>query len=258
MAFLYWIHLPEHTDIFKEGYVGITTRTVKQRYVSHKIASKTPSKHHLPIYRAINKYGDNILVSTVVEGPEDYILNLEITLRPKEGIGWNCAMGGQATGKGRTHSREEILKRARSNTGKTRSKQARMNMSSGTKGITKTASHRDKIRIANIGKKTSLETRNKIADANRGPTRMTMEGRAALSASKKALHPWQRSKSNPEVWLSADVIYCHYPDKGRKELSECTGFSYSSLFTIYNKLKSGWNPSEDSAWLQFKNEKENV
>ena len=34
MAVVYWIHLPEHTDMFSEGYIGVT-ENIKRRYYEH-------------------------------------------------------------------------------------------------------------------------------------------------------------------------------------------------------------------------------
>lgn len=97
MAFIYWIHLKEHTDIFTQGYVGYTTKTVDRRFSEHVRFIKTnDTKRSSPVlYNAANKYGlENLVVSTIVECDTDYALYLENALRPKDKIGWNLMVGG--------------------------------------------------------------------------------------------------------------------------------------------------------------------
>ena len=46
MAIVYWIRRPEHTDIFSEGYVGVTSRSLEERIADHvKVARKLGLKH---------------------------------------------------------------------------------------------------------------------------------------------------------------------------------------------------------------------
>lgn len=98
---LYWIHLPEHTNITTQGYVGITNNFNK-RMIKHKSANENP---HL--YNAIKKYGwDNLIKQQMVISTKDYIVDLEKKLRSADHIGWNIAPGGgippNPTGKKRT------------------------------------------------------------------------------------------------------------------------------------------------------------
>lgn len=93
VGYVYWIHKPEHTDIFTEGYVGITSKTVSKRYRQHVAAAKTKAKDY-PIYKAILKYGDLLIVDTIVIASMDYCAELEFKLRPHEGIGYNVLKGG--------------------------------------------------------------------------------------------------------------------------------------------------------------------
>lgn len=95
MAEVYWIRLPEHTDILTQGYIGVTTKTAQERFTSHVNASKLNKKHHLKISYAIRKYGaENLVVQTLVICDDDYSLVLEEKLRPCKEIGWNLAKGG--------------------------------------------------------------------------------------------------------------------------------------------------------------------
>jgi len=86
---IYWIHLPEHTDIFTEGYVGVS-KNVKKRFIDHK---NRPSNEHLK--NAINKHGwDTLIKQIVIIANEAYCLAIEIKLRASKKIGWNIAEGG--------------------------------------------------------------------------------------------------------------------------------------------------------------------
>ena len=64
MAFVYWIHLPEHVDLLTEGYIGICGRTVGRRFRQHLTAAEKNS--HLVVHRAIRKYKDKIVVNAYI------------------------------------------------------------------------------------------------------------------------------------------------------------------------------------------------
>ena len=86
---VYWIHHPEHTDMFTQGYIGITNDT-KTRWNDH---NKRPSNLH--IERAIKKYGwDSMVKEVVLIANRAYCLAIELKLRPKNNIGWNVVLGG--------------------------------------------------------------------------------------------------------------------------------------------------------------------
>ena len=54
MAIIYWAHLPEHTDISTEGYVGVSINSLKQRKSEHIRDSKKGSTYIF--HKAIRKY----------------------------------------------------------------------------------------------------------------------------------------------------------------------------------------------------------
>ena len=86
---VYWIHCKEHTDMFTQGYVGIT-KHYNKRLSQHK---KRPSNPHLKF--AISKYGwDNLIKEVILIAEESYCLLIESLLRSKNTIGWNIAKGG--------------------------------------------------------------------------------------------------------------------------------------------------------------------
>jgi predicted GIY-YIG superfamily endonuclease len=86
---VYWIHHPDHTDMFSQGYIGVS-KNITQRFYEHK---NNPSNAHLK--HAIKKYGWKTLVKKVLLiAEETYCLMIETKLRAKNKIGWNLVIGG--------------------------------------------------------------------------------------------------------------------------------------------------------------------
>ena len=86
---LYWIHHKEHSDIFSQGYVGVSNN-VKKRWYDHNW--KAQNAH---LSNAIKKYGWDTLIKEVVLIADDgYCLDIESKLRPTTNIGWNITFGG--------------------------------------------------------------------------------------------------------------------------------------------------------------------
>ena len=89
MTSVYWIAHKDHTDIFSQGYVGVSNN-VDYRWNTHKSL-----KTNVHLKNAINKYGwDNLVKKVVLIGEEDYCLEIENKLRPADKIGWNLVCGG--------------------------------------------------------------------------------------------------------------------------------------------------------------------
>lgn len=86
---VYWIHHKNHSDVFSQGYVGIS-KNPKDRWNRHW---KYNGNEHLT--RAIKKYGwDNLIKEIILIGKKEYCFNVESKLRPTRQIGWNIAEGG--------------------------------------------------------------------------------------------------------------------------------------------------------------------
>lgn len=86
---VYWIHQPDHTDIFTQGYVGISNN-IKARWNKHK---QHPKNKHLQ--NVINKYGwDSLVKEVIIIADTLYCLDIESKLRSIKNIGWNIAEGG--------------------------------------------------------------------------------------------------------------------------------------------------------------------
>lgn len=94
MAEVYWIRLPEHTDMSTQGYIGITGRTSRDRFKGHLKESKRKDRKKYMIHNAINKYKDQVILQTLVICDDDYAKDLEYKLRPEPRIGWNTVAGG--------------------------------------------------------------------------------------------------------------------------------------------------------------------
>jgi group I intron endonuclease len=93
-ASIYWIHLVEHTDIYTQGYVGVS-KNMDRRINDHirKLTTNTHTNPHLKY--AFNKYGwEKVVVDIFWCGEEKYCYVLENTLRPSKNIGWNITIGG--------------------------------------------------------------------------------------------------------------------------------------------------------------------
>jgi group I intron endonuclease len=104
---VYWVRQAEHTDIFSQGYVGITNNFTK-RMTEHKRG--TENAH---FKNAVNKYGwNNLVKEIIVIAEKNYCLDLETKLRPTDEIGWNLTKGGNMPPSflGKKRSESNILK----------------------------------------------------------------------------------------------------------------------------------------------------
>ena len=86
--YVYWIKRKHFTN-YKEGYIGVTTKSLEERFKFH---SKYVKKRSV-VRKAIEKY-DDIEIKLLFEGSKEDCLKLEYSLRPEKNIGWNLAEGG--------------------------------------------------------------------------------------------------------------------------------------------------------------------
>jgi group I intron endonuclease len=231
MAFLYWIHLPTHTDIFTEGYVGVTTKAPEKRFSQHKSVAKTGN---LPISRALRKHGDSVVFEVILIGEENYCYDLESRLRPTDRLGWNCASGGASTLKGFKHSEETKRRISQVQIGKKLSEETKRKLSISSRKL-----------------RHSEETKallSKIAKSRKIPAHVM----DSLFESRRNMRPWQNPNSNKTVWASADKFYELYmenPNELLHKIAEQLGFSRSQVSVMHRMVKSGWIPTEDAQWL---------
>lgn len=105
---LYWIHNPEHTDPYTEGYIGVTAREIPYRLEEHKTR-----RIDLDLSRAV--------IEVLHTGTKKEISSLEEEYRPSSWIGWNKCKGGLHGGRptgihtsGWTQTEESNAKRSAS------------------------------------------------------------------------------------------------------------------------------------------------
>lgn len=252
MAELYWIRTSEMTDMFTEGYIGITVGKASVRFSQHKVAAKNPEKQHLHIYKAFKKYGvENLILQVLVVGSNEYVSSLEEKLRPRTNVGWNLAQGGQATGVGRIQSEETRRKKAEKLKNRKFSQETLKKMSANRLGMKFSKEHCESMRQCRLGKKDSEETRQK--------KRLAMSNRPELVPL-----PWNASRANGEVWKLAETFQkftIENPKAGSVKVALVFGLKTTSTSSIIKKLKSGWNPTTDVAyqeWLQKYNEQKEL
>ena len=212
---VYWIRCADHTDITKQGYVGISKNVTTR--LNHHIKKK--QNQHLE--NAANLHGwDNLVKEIVVISTREYCLELETKLRPTKSIGWNIAVGGGnppsdfgvkfkkghvGWKKGMVTPDDVRKKISASLTG-------RPNRNKGTfvKGMTpwnqgQNMSDETKAKVskAKKGSKLSAETCAKMSASRMGktPYKMTDEIKAKISSSLIGNTPWNKGKkSEVPVW----------------------------------------------------------
>lgn len=79
MNYVYWIYSDESLSVKEHGYVGVT-HDPSVRFKSHLKKTKNIAK--------------DAKMKILYEGSRDECFNLEFSLRPEPGIGWNRAVGG--------------------------------------------------------------------------------------------------------------------------------------------------------------------
>ena len=246
MAFVYWIHFKEHDDIFSQGYVGITSRTVQQRFNQHK---KPDKKRSSVIGKIMMEHGNSVIVTTLCECSINYAGELEFKLRPSEKIGWNLAIGG--------------------NTVKS-TKEGRQRVSDALKGRKKPQHVMDAMNSARLSKPVSQETRDRISKSSKGRTN-SPETRRKISENRKGInpprsresvlasiqtfadkHPLDLPNQNKEAWLKCDLFY-HEFLKGHSRFiaAKNIGGSKGSLVAMWKRFTSGWNPLEDIRYRNY-------
>lgn len=98
IAVLYWLHLIDHTDVFTQGYVGVTTRLIDVRFKEHCNKFRNSYNPYNPLHVAFAQYGlENIIKTRLCICAADEAYNLEKIFRPFEYMGWNTAQGGKVS-----------------------------------------------------------------------------------------------------------------------------------------------------------------
>ncbi len=218
MSFVYWVRLETHTNILEEGYVGITTKTVEDRFTKHKKDSKNG---RLVIHKALRKYGGSVVVETICECSTEYALILEFKLRPRPKIGWNITIGGghPPSAKGIKRSPEFIQK-------------SRDRMKGNRSLVEYTKTHHITV---------SEDTRLKISSS--------LEGRSLSEATKQSMVNARNTLSyklkvcNKKLLAESQFFYNMFlnGEKVSRKL-EKYGFTRQSLKTLWIIFEMGYTP----------------
>ena len=207
MSFIYWIRHKSHTDIFSEGYVGFTSKTVEFRYCQHRYMADTG--HMSNLCNALRKYGDEIIVETVLEGDSEYCLNVEYKLRSMPKTGWNAGIGGQHTMAGYAHS--DATKEKMSNASPIKGKRLDQDF------VLVRAQKRKA-----LGLKHSDAARQKLSAA-----RLNLN-----------LSPWENPAANLDVWAQAEKVHDFYVKNigGQYIAEKAFGLARDKLKKLFLKL----------------------
>ena len=184
-ACVYWLHLPEHNDMFSEGYIGVSV-DVGSRFKDHIRRCKSRIHKNPYLNNVFEKYEERLVCSVILVGTEQYCYNLEQKLRPNKRIGWNLAEGGNSGPKqfgnkyflGKKHTEETKDKLSKSMKGRTLGKK----LLEETKVKMRVA--RQKQNPPFLGKQHSEETKQKMSKTALGKT-FSDEHKKNISNSKK-------------------------------------------------------------------------
>ena len=208
---LYWICADNHSDVSKEGYVGISM-DAEFRWNQHGRGLHNP---HLK--NAIMKHGwDNLQKKVLLVSTRQYCLEIEQKLRPTENIGWNIAIGGGDPPRGfgvtfkpghtpwlkgkslPEHLKKRISEKLKGHSPPNKGKKGQV---AWNKGIPMSAEAKVKLSAAKKGVKMSDLTRAKMSAAHMGkaPYEMTNEVRAKISATLKRRNLLKRQGVNDGI-----------------------------------------------------------
>ena len=253
MAEVYWIHLPEHTDLFSEGYVGVTTKSAKDRFQEHVVASTLNKKKHLKVSNAIRKYRpENLIVETLIICDIEYALDLESKLRPRCEIGWNISPGGSKPPVRKGPMGPDFSKR----------------LSERNTGVPKSEETKRKISEKLTGTKLPQAVKNKISESVR--KKIESEGlhpnsfnNLNINRHKRSPIPYvhgfwkglRKSKARHQIAIADKIHEFFHSENGKVTSREVMNrFELSgaedALLRLLGIIKGGWNPSEDQLWLE--------
>lgn len=218
ICYVYWLHRPEHTDIYSEGYIGITNNP-GLRFRQHLKSAKAIKSNH-KLYNAMSKYADFVMKILVIS-TRDQCFEIEEKLRPENNIGLNTLRGGYATYLKTTckATKEKLSVSAKAAYAADPSLAARCGKTN--TGRTLTQVHRERISLGGRGK-------------------------------QKA---WMNSLADHSVWLLAEEIYQVFlqnPSIGYPSLSKRFGLVVHKTQSMLKLFRNGWNPFTDKDYQTYK------
>lgn len=133
-AIVYWAHLPSHTDVRTQGYVGFSRYPLAVRSNQHRKNARLRNARKNRFYEALQDHSDAVQFRVLCVGAPEYCLDLEHALRPTQNIGWNMACGGDAPALGRVMTAEHKAKIDAAKRGRPRSEETKRKLSEALKG----------------------------------------------------------------------------------------------------------------------------
>lgn len=214
---VYWLHLPEHNDMYTQGYIGVSNNPT-HRLWEHFNDVKTNSHCNPYLSCVIKKYPNQLIQTILFEGEKDVCYNYEEELRPTKNIGWNLNKGGDCppSNKGKKFSDEHRANITKSKLGKKRApitNETRRKLSQSQMGRKHSEEHKEKVRQARLGTSRSTETKKKLSDSHIGKipgnsksvktplgifTSLTQAAKAH-KVSTQTLINWTKSKSEFKI-----------------------------------------------------------
>lgn len=240
MAYVYWIRHVSHTDMFSEGYIGVTSKTPEERFAEHRAIARQPkNRNKFTLHKALNKYPpEEIVVQAVVKCEIDYAYDLELKLRPERAIGWNTSVGGYA------------------------------GVYKGRCGFKQSPEWIEKIKEINSNPTPETRQRKREGQARRYQVKDETGWSDNMEYLKKLRVLWETDGApwrNPkiklgalhEVYNRADEIHKFTMDREFRVTADsmqvflgCVGIHKGPVKRILGMIWSGWNPLEDSQWVK--------
>lgn len=199
----------------------MTTKTPLHRFKQH-VALAPNGKGILA--KALLKYGDEVVLTALLEGSEEYCLLIENKLRPVARTGWNTVPGGgKPPVKDTPHTAEAKAKISES-------------------------SLRSAYSPAQIAHRATL------VGVKRPPHVIKL-----MRGAQDYSQPWTCPRSNNEVWAVADKLFLKWNGeleagriRGSKYLEKQFSRNRGSLGAVVEKFaKQGWNPQNDPKWVEW-------
>ena len=180
-------------------YIGLTTKSITERWLVHCRSARHRPKFHF--HRAIAAYGEDawdheVLISGIASRDDAIRIEQEMILKYRTfepELGYNMTIGGESPNEGRTLSDEHRRRIGDALRGRKHNDVSRLNMSEAHRGLTQSEETKAKRRESLCGHEVSEETRRKISEKRRG-TKMSSEARRKMSESAKKR--WKHATQN--------------------------------------------------------------
>lgn len=227
----------EITSPSGKRYIGSAT-CFRRRWSVHRSDLQRNKHHCKALQRAFNKYGCALEYRILEVCPKDALLIREQSYidTAEKGSLYNSALTAGSC-LGTRHSAETRAKMRESHKGRVVSDESRakqrarraseetkLKMSEAQRGRVITAQQRDKLRLANYGKKATEETRRKMSAAQRGK----------ILSSNSSGHSGVYYRANRGTWYVCFVLYGRRVSLGTYPTAELAGEARSNFERVLN------------------------